>query len=588
MASMRWRKRSLQAEKAANARRHKLNVDMSPEEGGPEEVLRSTHKHDDGSASSSREQPEGSVSFTEEDSWQRISEWMRELEADDLKMVSLLLFQFHRRETSANVKQSAEAVARVVSRDEKTIRRWRMDFVENAGEFSEDGRGRHSRISVTYDEECKRKAMKWAREHSCVRGQPNMTLSDFCHYVNSNLLLNSSLPAGFPRKISLSTTRRFLMELGFSRVDSSRKGLYIDGHEREDVVNERNLFLQSLHDLESTHRPPPLPNDVQAGVEQPVATGNSSATKILVTIFHDESSFQSNEDQRFVWSQPDQVAIKPKSRGSGRMVSDFIEEYSGYLRLSPEDFELAKVACPTIRQEAREIIEYGENRDGYWTHDKFIGQVKQAAMIAEFKYPKDMYTILWIFDQSSNHKAKAKDALIASRMNVGPGGAQPKMRDTLYNGRLQKLVDDAGEPKGLRQVLVERGVDVQNLKREDMVFVLSKHEDFLNEKSVVESYLMSLGHHCLFLPKYHCELNPIERVWGHAKKYKRAYCNYSITGLRNSMIPALETVDVELIRRFFRKARDYLQAYRDGQVTGHNVEEAVKVYKSHRRVLQNK
>ena len=54
------------------------------------------------------------------------------------------------------------------------------------------------------------------------------------------------------------------------------------------------------------------------------------------------------------------------------------------------------------------------------------------------------------------------------------------------------------------------------------------------------------------------------------------------------MIPALETVDVELIRRFFRKARDYLQAYRDGQVTGHNVEEAVKVYKSHRRVLQNK
>ncbi len=51
------------------------------------------------------------------------------------------------------------------------------------------------------------------------------------------------------------------------------------------------------------------------------------------------------------------------------------------------------MACPTIRQEARKIIEYGENRDGYcWTHAKFIGQVKQAAMIAEFKYPKDSYS----------------------------------------------------------------------------------------------------------------------------------------------------------------------------------------------------
>lgn len=73
-----------------------------------------------------------------------------------------------------------------------------------------------------------------------------MTVSDFCHYVNSVLLPSSSLPAGFPRKIGLSTARRFLMELGFSRLDSSKRGLYIDGHEREDVVYER-IFLKSLH-----------------------------------------------------------------------------------------------------------------------------------------------------------------------------------------------------------------------------------------------------------------------------------------------------------------------------------------------------
>lgn len=353
-------------------------------------------------------------------------------------------------------------------------------------------------------------------------------------------------------------------------------------------MKERKEFLESMHAFEVSHLPPAQPEDVLPGAKQPVQTGNSSATKDLVTIFHDESSFQSNEDQRFMWSQPDQTSIKPKSRGSGRMVSDFIEEHSGYLRLSPDEFKRAKVSFPTISQEAREILEYGENRDGYWTHDKFFSQVKQAVAIAEFKYPKERHALLWIFDQSSNHKAKSQDALVASRMNVGSGGAQPKMRDTTYKGEEQKLVNEAGEAKGLRQVLVERGVDVTGMKRQDMVSVLSNHEDSCNEKSVVEFYIVSLGHHCLFIPKYHCELNPTGRVWGHAKKHTRAFCNYSITGLRKTMIPALETVDVYLIRNFFRKARDYLQAYRDGQATGKDVEDAVKVYKSHRRLKKDK
>lgn len=130
------------------------------------------------------------------------------------------------------------------------------------------------------------------------------------------------------------------------------------------------------------------------------------------------------------------------------------------------------------------------------------------------------------------------------------------MHDTVYQGRMQKLVNESGEAKGLRQVLLERGVDVSDMKRQDMVSVLSLHDDFLNEKYVCESYIMSRGHYCLFIPKYHCELNPIERVWGQAKKYTRAYCYYSITGLRKTMVPALESVDVNLIRKFFRKSRD--------------------------------
>ena len=34
--------------------------------------------------------------------------------------------------------------------------------------------------------------------------------------------------------------------------------------------------------------------------------------------------------------------------------------------------------------------------------------------------------------------------------------------------------------------------------------------------------------HC----RYHCELNPIERYWGAAKKYARRHCSYTLVGLR--------------------------------------------------------
>ena len=213
--------------------------------------------------------------------------------------------------------------------------------------------------------------------------------------------------------------------------------------------------------------------------------------------------------------------------------------------------------------------------------------MRRAVAIAVFKYPQDSYMLLWIFDQSSNHTAKSSDALVASRMNVRPGGKQPVMRDTIFNGRVQKLVMEDGTAKGLRMVLMERGVDVNNMTREDMILEISQHEDFINEKPTVAAYLTSRGHICLFIPKYHCELNPIERVWGHAKKYTRAYCNYSITGLRKTMVPALETVNVDLIRKFFRKARDYVRAYSEGKKTGKEVEDAVKIYKSHRRVKEN-
>jgi hypothetical protein len=81
-----------------------------------------------------------------------------------------------------------------------------------------------------------------------------------------------------------------------------------------------------------------------------------------------------------------------------------------------------------------------------------------------------------------------------------------------------------GKAKGLEQTLKERGFDVDKMKakckpacpctneRCCMAWLLSCQDDFLNQISMLEEFITSAGHLCLFLPKFYCELNPIEMV----------------------------------------------------------------------------
>ena len=157
------------------------------------------------------------------------------------------------------------------------------------------------------------------------------------------------------------------------------------------------------------------------------------------------------------------------------------------------------------------------------------------------------------------------------------------MRDTVWANKPQKMVRaDEGVAKGLRTILQERGINTSTMRADDMRVVLSNHEDFVNEKTIVEHFLSERGHLAYFLPKFHCD---IERVWGQAEVYCRAHINFTLMKLRQIINPALDSVSVDLIRKYARKARDYEKAYRSGHQAGKSVEAAVESYKSHRRIF---
>ena len=93
----------------------------------------------------------------------------------------------------------------------------------------------------------------------------------------------------------LCTAVKWSYHLGF-RPQSHKKSVYIDGHKQDDVVEYRKLYLRKLDILSSTHLPPPSCEDGLTAVH----TGIPSATKGLVLVFHDESSFHANEGQSIV------------------------------------------------------------------------------------------------------------------------------------------------------------------------------------------------------------------------------------------------------------------------------------------------
>ena len=134
--------------------------------------------------------------------------------------------------------------------------------------------------------------------------------------------------------------------------------------------------------------------------------------------------------------------------------------------------------------------------------------------------------------------------------------------------------------KGLCIVLEEWDINTHGMNADQMREVLGSHSDFKNEKSLIERYLAGEKRHIVyFLPKFHPEFNPIQRVWAQSKKYTQAHCNYSLPSLRKNIGPALDSLPLESIQKHFCKVRHYMYAYLEGLLDGLELEQLMKNYK---------
>ena len=151
------------------------------------------------------------------------------------------------------------------------------------------------------------------------------------------------------------------------------------------------------------------------------------------------------------WTLPDgSRPLIPKDEGMGLMISAFTCRELGFAYTIPPDV-LVKVnskrsrekysdekaatilfgtahkpaltSTPFIRQ-----LEYGQNKDGYWTYDHMVIQLEDCVDVLKTQFPE--FDIVFLVDHSNDHDRLQPDGLNLNKIGVKYGGKQPIMRDT--------------------------------------------------------------------------------------------------------------------------------------------------------------
>lgn len=403
---------------------------------------------------------------------------------------------------------------------------------------------------------------------------------------------------GLPKAISERSAQRWLHLMSY-RYGPAKKGLYADGHERPNVVHYRqDVFLPAWSGLQRQM--------VVWDNDGKVARHPEPHLDRVVWITHDESTFYANDVRKNCWRDTTQGPVpQPKGDGTSIMVSGFCSPDLGWLR--SKDGE----------REALVIFKAGKNRDGYFTADHILATTRDAIDIFETHFPPGCGTVaLFTFDNATTHQARAPDALSARKTPKFPKKWTPapgvRMRDgRLPNGSPQSLYypDDHRDPKkagcfkGMKAILQERGLwpasgpSGKELRAECHNFqcadpenainccarrLLFSQPDFMNQKGILQEYVESRGHKFLFYPKFHCEFNFIEMVWGRGKYGYRMYgIPKNEAETEEHIRRALDSVSELSMKRFANRAARFMDAYEKG-LSAKQVAWASKKYRGHR------
>ena len=392
---------------------------------------------------------------------------------------------------------------------------WLPEF-ERDGDVAEGRRGRNQQfVSPIQDADSQQAMQTWLE----AQKPHTVTAAKFRGFLNNEYLPILSEQGHFDEqytRVSLRTAGSWLNSLGWV-YGAITKGVYTDGHDAPETVVAREEYLESLRSLSALSASidqsgklclPNLKSAEAKSAHRRFFSHMPHAPRV-VFVYHDESTIRSQDGVQHGWFKAGTHHLMQKTLGRGLMLSDFLTMDVGFLT--------AKDPAPG-RGTKRAGIKWDVKSKGkYFDADALNEQWLDQALptfnhafnplklrVAHFRHSAQRWSYLrsklanvshkrkhqlyipmrtlrrlpsrrertarlfpvlttrspvvgvWIFDCATSHTAFAEDALRATKMNVGEGGAQPILRDgwfindagTKVIQKMSKEVDGKLVPKG--------------------------------------------------------------------------------------------------------------------------------------------
>ena len=284
-------------------------------------------------------------------------------------------------------------------------------YFAKTGTVSAEMRGRAATPSLIHDEDMQ------GRMRAVMKKLPKRwSAREFRAAASLDLQSDGTMAAD--ETLGTATCSRWINALGMFLVES-KMGVYKDGHEAPEQVKYRQWYAKHLEEHVLPHVATYKGDNME--IEVPPDLGPGQYEHILV--YQDECIFATNEDRARQRCENDREAGFHKTKGAAFMVSGFITDKAGQIRIPSDQVEKFKKAYPSECPMSSKMyaktgdlcgdtfMEPGssDSKDGWWTGEDTVAQTKEVVNMLRFLHPKAMF--VFVHDRSAGHGTYAPDAL---------------------------------------------------------------------------------------------------------------------------------------------------------------------------------
>ena len=347
--------------------------------------------------------------------------------------------------------------------------------------------------------------------------------------------------------------------------DHNKNRPYFEGHERDDVVTEREKFVEYFHankHLYYSVTPGPIASWVT-----PIRTENSitgDVSKIRILLAHDESTFKAGEIQSHRWIFPENAPLYSKGRGKGLMLSYFIVMHDTEIlfELDKDEWNSAVKEYPKLLSNSHSKLNFFERsasgwletgKDNYVDNETILEQFERLFILLKFKKCFSHASIEIIVDNARTHSAKQYDLMRFNKFDSLKKSAYEEIEWISANTKsfIKCSYTDSDTnlvmSKGLFTIAKELKLIDEEAKSSNSEYnlpnirrLLAQHPAF-NNVSKLEVLGAKWNVKIIFCPKFHCECNPIEGFWCYLKQYVRKRNDQNFDTMKKLILEGIDS-----------------------------------------------